>query len=90
MPITSAMAGVPASNFQGSSFQLVPVEPHGADHLAAGEERGHRLEQLAAAPQGAGAGRAAQLVAGEREEVGAQRLHVDRAVRHGLRAVHQR
>ena len=69
---------------------LVPVGPPEvdlADHLPAGQERRHRLEQLPARPQGAGAGRTQHLVAGEDVEVGVDRLDVDRHVRHGLRAI---
>ena len=40
-----------------------------------------------AAPQHADAGRAAHLVAGERDEVGAEGLHVERHVRRRLRGV---
>ena len=84
--IDSAIAGVPASNFQGRSFQVVFSSCDRADHLAAGQKRRHLLEQLGAAPEDAGAG-AAHLVAGEGVEVAAQRLNVDRAVGGGLRAV---
>jgi hypothetical protein len=45
------------------------------------------LEQRAARPQRADAGRPEHLVARERHEVDAQRLHVHRAVRHALRRV---
>ena len=48
------------------------------DHLAAAEERRHRLEQLGAGPEAADAARAEHLVAGEPDEVGVPRLHVDR------------
>ena len=70
--------------------QLVParaVERDRADHLAAEIERLHLLEQLAAAPERADAARAAELVRREREEVAAERLHVDRPVRRSLRSV---
>ena len=70
--------------------QLVPARPverDRADHLAAEVERLHRLEQLAPAPERADAARAAQLVRREGEEVAAERLHVDRPVRRGLRRV---
>ena len=43
------------------------------DHRAAGEERRHRVEQLAAAPEHADAGRPEHLVAGEGGEVDAER-----------------
>ena len=55
------------------------VEPDRADHLAAEVERAHRLEQLAPAPQRADAARPAELVRGDGDEVGAERLHVDDA-----------
>ena len=58
-----------------------------ADHLAAGEERRHRLEQLAPRPERARAHRGEHLVAAERVEVGPEVLDVDRHVRHGLGAV---
>ena len=47
-----------------------PVEAHVADHLAPGQERRHRFEQLASRPQGADAGRPEHLVPGEGDEVG--------------------
>ena len=71
----------------GDVVELGPAQLDLADHVAAGHERRHRVEQLAAAPQDAGAGRAQHLVAGEDVEVGAQLLHVDRQVRHRLGAV---
>ena len=49
-PMHSAIAGVPASNFHGSSFQVVRSSVDRADHLAAGQERIHRLQQLGRAP----------------------------------------
>ena len=52
-------------------------------------ERVHRLEQLAAAVQDAGARWPQHLVAAERVEVAAQRPHVDALVRGALRAVDQ-
>ena len=58
-----------------------------ADHVPAGEERGHDLEQLAAAVQDADARRPVGLVAGPDVEVGAQRADVERHVGGGLRAV---
>lgn len=45
----------------------------GFDHLPAAHERGQLREKVFAAPQQTDAGRAAQLVAGERDEVRAQR-----------------
>ena len=70
--------------------QLVPggrLQLHGGDHVAAGQERLHRLEDLAAAVQHADARRAERLVAGPRVEVGADRRDVDGHVRDGLCAV---
>ena len=49
------------------------VEAHFADHLAAADERRHRLQVLAPRPQRAGAGRAEHLVAGEGVEIAAER-----------------
>ena len=57
------------------------------EHLAAAEERRHLRQQFAPRPQRAGAGGAAHLVAGQRVEIAAERRHVHRPVRHGLRAV---
>jgi hypothetical protein len=51
------------------------------------EERRQRLEQLLTAPQHTDARRAAHLVAGERDQVGAQGLHVQGHVRRSLRGV---
>ena len=66
------------------------VEAHVGDHVAAAEERRHRVEQRLAAPQHADAGRAAHLVAAERDEVGVPGLHVGDVVRHVLAAVDDR
>ena len=63
------------------------VEAHVGDHVAAAEERRHRVEQLLAAPQHADARRAAHLVAAEGDEVGVPRLHVGDVVRHVLAGV---
>src|SRR5918994_3814406 len=63
------------------------LELHLADHVAAEVERLHRLEQVAAPPEGADAARAAELVRGEREEIAAARLDVNRPVRRRLRGV---
>ena len=86
-PTTSVMGGVPASNLAGSSARGEAVEADVGDHVAATEERWHRVEQFLAAPQHADARRAAHLVAAERHEVGAPRLHVGDVVRHVLAAV---
>ena len=48
------------------------LHPDGLDHRAAGDERRHRVQQLAAAPEDADAGGAEHLVAGERREVDAR------------------
>jgi hypothetical protein len=66
------------------------VEVDRADHVAAGQERRHRLQDLAAPVEHTEAGRAVGLVRGPHVEVGADRAHVDRELRHGLRAVDQR
>ena len=52
-PIWAEMSGVPASNFHGIVVPLGAAEVDLADHVAAAHERGHRLEQLATAPQDA-------------------------------------
>ena len=57
------------------------------DHVAAALPRRHGLEDARPAIDGADAGRREHLVAGEDEEVGIQRLHVDRHVRDRLRPV---
>ncbi len=67
---------------------LEAVEAHVGDHLAATEERRHRVEQLGAGPQATETGRAEHLVAGEADEVGVPRLHVDRQMGDGLGGVH--
>ena len=77
----------PRLELPGDVVELGSSEVDLADHLAAGEERRHRLEQLAPRPQGARAHRRQHLVAAERVEVGAELLDVDRHVGHGLRAV---
>src|SRR5207245_2945344 len=59
------------------------------DHVATGHERVHRLEQLAASVQDAGACRAEHLVAAEGIEVASQCPDVHRLVRRALRSVDQ-
>ncbi len=66
---------------------MKPSRRDGVDHVAAAEERGHRVEELHPPPQHPDAGRPAHLVAGERDEVGVPRLHVGRVVRHVLAGV---
>ena len=73
----------------GDLVELAAPQVDLADHLAAGEERRHRLEQLASRPQRTRTHRPEHLVAAERVEVAADLLDVDRDVRHGLRPVHQ-
>ena len=73
----------------GDRVPLAPAQVDLADHLAAGEERRHRLEQLAARPEDARTHRRQHLVAAEDVEIGAEILHVDGQVRHGLRTVDQ-
>ena len=71
----------------GDRVPLGPAQVDLADHLAARQERRHRLEQLAPRPQRARPHRRQHLVAAERVEVAAELLHVDRDMRHGLCAV---
>ena len=86
-PTAPAMFGVPASNLCGSDVVERPLERHRADHVAAALIRRHRVEQRRLPVEHADAGRPEDLVAGERVEVAVERLHVDRHVRDGLRAV---
>ena len=65
------------------------LEGHRRDHVAAALVGRHGFEQGEPAVEHADAGRAVQLVPGEGVEVAAERLHVDRQVRHGLGAVDQ-
>ena len=73
----------------GDVVEVAPPEVDLADHLAAGQEGRHRLEQLASCPQRARAHRPEHLVTRERVEIGAEGLDVDRDVRHGLGPVDQ-
>ena len=66
-----------------------PIEIHAVDHAAAAQERRHRVEQLFAAVEHADARGAEHLVAAERQEVGAERDHVGRPMRHALSRVDQ-
>ena len=77
---------MPASNFAGSSPQVVSVVADVADHVPADQERLHREQQLRAAPEEADPARAAHLVARDGDEVGAERLDVEAHVRRRLRA----
>ena len=69
--------------------RLEAVERHAADHAAAAQKRRHRFEQFAAAVEHADARGPEHLVAAEGQEIGAQRLHVGRQVRHALGRVDQ-
>ena len=73
----------------GDVVEVAPPEVDLADHLAARQERRHRLEQLPPRPQRAGTHRREHLVTAERIEVGTESLDVDRHVRDGLGAVDQ-
>ena len=64
-------------------------EGHVLDHAAAALPWRHRFQLLGLAVENADAGRAEHLVAGQHVEIGAERLHVDRHVAHGLGAVDQ-
>ena len=59
------------------------------DHVAAGHERLHALEQLAAAVEDAGARGPEHLVPAEGVEVATERPHVNWLVGRALRAVHK-
>ena len=59
------------------------------DHLAAAAPWRQGVENFRAAPEHADAGRGVDLVAGKREEIDAERLHVDADVGDGLRGVDQ-
>jgi hypothetical protein len=58
-----------------------------ADHVPAEQERLHVEQELRPAPEEADAARAEHLVAGDGDEVGAERLDVQPDVRCGLRRV---
>ena len=60
------------------------------DHRAAGDERRHRIEQLASAVQHADTVGAQHLMPGERRIVDAERMKVDGLMRHRLAGVQQR
>ena len=57
------------------------------NHLAAGEERRHIVQQIFASVERTDPHGTVDLVTGEGEEVRVQRLHVHRKVRRALRAV---
>ena len=66
------------------------LEIHVQNHFAAALIRRHGFEHFLAAIQNADAGRPAHFVAGEREEIAADFLHVDRAMAGALRGIHER
>ena len=70
----------PGLELPGKIVRREAVQAHVADHLAAAEERRHRLEELLTAPQHADARRPEHLVAREGEEVDTERADVDAAV----------
>jgi hypothetical protein len=72
-----------AVGFEGAQLDAL-------DHVAAAQEGGHRLEQIQPAVEGADPRRNAHLVSREGVEVGAQRRHVHREMRHRLRASRRR
>ncbi len=79
------MSGVPASNRCGAVLELGLVVVDGQNHFAAALIRRHGVEQFLPSPQHADAGRPANLVAGEREEIAADGLHVHRQMPGTLR-----
>ena len=81
------MLGVPASNLGRRVGVRRFFERHVADHVAAALPRRQDFVQLFLDEDGADAGRAENLVAGEDEEIGAHLLHVDRHVGDRLGAV---
>ncbi len=86
-PTTCDVIGTPASNRCGGRRERGGLHRDGLDHRAAGDERRHRGEQLAAAVQHADSRRAEHLVPGERREVDVEFAEVDRHVRHRLARV---
>ena len=81
------MFDVPASNFAGSWPQRISSIEDRGDHVAAADERRHRVEQRLAPVQDADPRRAVELVARPGVEVGIELAQVDRQLRNGLRAV---
>src|SRR6476646_7963434 len=77
----------PRLELPGDVVEVAPPEVDLADHLAAGQEGRHRLEQLAPSPQRPRAHRAEHLVAAEHADIGAELLAVDPHVRDRLRAI---
>ena len=73
----------------GQLGRLEAAGGHAADHAAAAQEWRHRLQQFAAAIEHADARGAEHLVAAEGQEIGVERHHVGRRVRHALGRVDQ-
>ena len=65
------------------------LERHVGDHVAAALPRRQLLQQVRLAIHGADARRAEHFMPRKHVKIGAQRLHVDAQVRHGLRAIDQ-
>ncbi len=86
-PTACAELGEPASNRCGGAAYVVASMRDGLDHRPTGDERRHRVEQLAAAPQDTDAGRAEHLVTRERREVDAELGHVEREMGRRLAGV---
>ena len=84
------MSGVPASKPMRRFLELGLLVFDGQNHFAAALIRRHGVEQFLPSPQHADAGRPANFVAGEREEIAADGLHVHGHVPGALRAVHER
>ena len=59
------------------------------DHFASALPRRHRIEKLRASVKHADASRSTHFVSGERKEIAAQFLHIERHVPDALRRVHQ-
>ena len=60
------------------------------DHFASAVPRRHGIQKLRASVKHANASRSAHLVSGERKEIAAQFLHIERHVADALRRVDQR
>ena len=86
-----------AGDVRRAGFELVRrffpgalVEIDVQNHFAAALVRRHCFQTLPPAIQHADAGRPAHFVAGEREEIAADFLHIERPMAGALRGVHQR
>ena len=74
----------------GNFVRCVAVLADVEDHLAAAEERRHRLEQLGSGPEPTDTARPEHLVASEADEVGVPVRDIDRAMGDGLGGVDER